>query len=245
MQTVIGGVLANYDIFGEKNKPEILILHGWGHNINLWLPFANLLSSKYKVHLVDLPGFGSSPPPTFTFDTYDYVKFVEEFIKKFKLRDYILIGHSFGGKIAIILSSRHNSVRKLFLVSPSGINNRPLLILLKIYIFKLTKIGLFFLPNAAKKKIALLFAPPDYKNAGVLEETFKKVVSQNIRQQAKKIKVPTIIFWGEEDREIKPNNAVRLRSLIKNSHVRIIWQKGHSPQIESPDKFYNILREYI
>ena len=245
MQTIIDDLLTNYDILGKNNKSGVLILHGWGHNLNSWLPIANLLSTKHKVYLVDLPGFGSSYLSNQSFDTYDYAILVTKFIRKMKLKNYTLIGHSFGGKIAIVLASRQNSIKKLFLVSPSGINERSFLTMLKIQISKIIKFAYPVLPVRFSEKVYSTFAAKDYKTAGPLKDTFKKVVAQNVVREAKKIKVPTIIFWGEEDKELEPKYALRLRNLIKKSHVRIVWKTGHSPHIEDPNKFYGMVTEYL
>src|SRR5581483_11907029 len=116
MQTIIDGLLANYEIKGEKNKNSILILHGWKRSLNDWQEVAKTLSSKNKVIILDLPGMGASSKPNTPFNTYDYADFVDKFIAKLQLKNVTLVGHSFGGRTAIIQASKNKAISKLVLV---------------------------------------------------------------------------------------------------------------------------------
>lgn len=245
MQTVIESILTNYEIFGSKNRKSVLILHGWGQSIENWKTVAQKISEKYRVILLDFPGFGSSSQSEHAFDLQNYSEFVNNFIEANKLKDLILIGHSFGGKISIKLTSETPVIKQLFLISPSGIENKSFIVILKTLIFKILKNSLFWLPQNVKEKYVLIFGSRDYKNAGNMRETFKKVIGEKIDLSAKKINIPTIIIWGENDKELGLKNALKLKSLIKNSTLRVLWGIGHSPNIESPEKLANLLSEYL
>lgn len=245
MQTVIDNILTNYEILGSKNQKTILILHGWGQSLENWRYVANKLSEKYKVVLLDLPGFGSSSQPEKSFNTQDYSDFIIKFVKKVNIDRFILVGHSFGGKISIKLASQNNNIEKLFLISPSGFEDISFLGTLKIYIAKIINLLFFWLPQNVKEKIVYTFASQDYINAGKMLETFKKVVHEKAAFDATKIAVPTIIVWGEYDKEVKLNTSRILKGLIHNSILRILWGVGHSPNIEVPEKLVNLLLEYL
>ena len=62
MQTVVNGVLTNYEIINPKQTNTLVILHGWGSSISYWVPLTKLLTPKVRIILVDLPGFGSTGP---------------------------------------------------------------------------------------------------------------------------------------------------------------------------------------
>lgn len=245
MQTVIDNILTNYEILGSKNQKNILILHGWGQSLENWKFVANKLSENYMVVLLDLPGFGSSSQPNSTFGMQEYSNFVNEFINKMKLENIILIGHSFGGKISIEIASENSKIDQLFLISPSGIENRSFIVNIKNIISKILRVLLFWLPEKFKENYRFIIGSRDYINAGKMREIFKKVINEKMISYAENIDLPTIIVWGEKDEELNLKNAKLLKSLIKNSTLRILWGVGHSPNIESPEKLVNLLSEYL
>ncbi len=242
MQTVIDSILLNYEILGTKNQNVILILHGWKNSLKNWEGIAKELSQKNQVILLDLPGMGNSSTPKSAFDTYDYADIVTKFIQKLNLKGITLIGHSFGGKIGVIVASTNSNVNKLVLVDISGIIEKSLARSIKTGIFRTTKI---FLPKSISKKIANKISSEDYKNAGNLLETFKKIVSQDISNEAKKIRIPTLIIWGENDKDVPLSSAKKLQTLIPSSTLRIVWRTGHHPHTEKPEKFLELIYEFV
>ena len=239
MQTIIDGNLINYELIGEKNENTVLILHGWQNSLKNWENVGKRLAKKNKVILVDLPGFGgSSLPKTQPFGTYDYADTVNKLILKLGLKKITLLGHSFGGKIAVIVASRNPAIKKLILVDISGIKTTSLSTSLKISVAKFLK---FFLPE----NFSTIISSDDYKNAGNLLPTFKKIVAEYIEKDAKKLTIPTLIVWGENDQEVPLASAVTLKKLIPNSSLRIVWKAGHHPHLEKPEKFLEILYDFI
>jgi pimeloyl-ACP methyl ester carboxylesterase len=246
MQIVVDNILLNYKILGNNKNKTILVLHGWGRNIDEWLQTGKVLSRKYKVILLDLPGFGgSSSIPKSPFDIYDYANLVGKFINELKIKKFALLGHSFGGKISIIVASKNESVQKLFLIDPSGLKNMNWTIKFKKSLLNIFNTVLFFLPKRIKDIFVLFVQSKDYREAGILKESFKEIVNQHVYSEAKKIKTPTIIIWGEYDREVPIKMAKELNNLIPKSLVRIVWGSGHSPHLEKTKNFYKILQEYL
>lgn len=243
MQTVIDNILINHEILGQKNENTILILHGWKNSLKNWEEVGKKLSNKNKVVLVDLPGFGnSSVPKNQPFDTYDYAQTINRFIEKLNLQNITLMGHSFGGKIGTIIASDNPKIKKLILVDNSGITNRNIVTSLKMYVFKIIK---FFLPKKLSEKFSNTLSSEDYKNAGSLRESFSQIVKQDTRESAKKINAPTLIVWGENDKDVPLSSAKILKEIIPNSTLRIVWRTTHHPHLEKPDKFMEIIEEYI
>lgn len=245
MQTVIDSILLNYEVSGHKNANTILILHGWGQSLSYWQSIAKILSQKYEVILLDLPGFGSSSIPENTLNTQGYSTLISKFIKKLNLNHLTLIGHSVGGKIAIKMASGSQNLDRLILISPSGIGPKPVFVKLKIMVFKLFKLILFWLPKNLKWEFSKFLSSQDYVRAGKMRETFKKMVDERVENDATKINISTLIIWGENDKEMSIKNSKILKRLIPNSIVRIMWKTGHSPNIESPEKLSELLLEYI
>lgn len=247
MQSIVNGILTNYEVLGSKNKDTILILHGWGRNLQDWLPTTQFLSKTYKVILADLPGFGGSPlPSNKIMDLYDYSDWLESLLHKLGLNQIILVGHSFGGKIAVVASVTNINIKKLILVDPSGVPDKNLSAKIKEVLFQLTQPLNNILPSTIKKLLFNIIASSDYKNANSgLRQVLKKILKQNILSEASNISIPTIIIWGSEDKDVPVQLAKVLKSKIKDSLIRIVWGAGHHPHLEKPDKFQEILSDYI
>lgn len=246
MQIVVNRTLINYEVLGNNKKNILVLLHGWGGSLAEWIPIALAFTDSYKVILLDLPGFGNSYiPEEITLDIYDYATIVEEFLHKLDISKFVILGHSFGGKIATVISSRNKWVSKLILVAPSGFGTRSFFTNVRIYIFKFMSKTLIWLPDALKQKILEKFASRDYKDAGDLQKSFKMIVEQGVKKEAKKIKARALILWGDKDRELSVKTSRVARGLIPNSVVRIVWGAGHFPHIEKQEEFLNLLEEFV
>ena len=114
----INGQYVNYLDYGNKKKDAIVLLHGWGQNIEMMQMLGEPFKNEYRIIIVDFPGFGLSPEPKRVMDVNDYTILIEELLKKLKVKNPILIGHSFGGRVSVKYASR-NDVKKVILLSPA------------------------------------------------------------------------------------------------------------------------------
>jgi len=242
MQTVLNNVLVNYESLGN-GKTTMLVLHGWGRSLDDWRQVSRELSKKSKVFLLDLPGFGNSSLPEENADTNYYSGVVNEFIKKMKVEDIILLGHSFGGKIAIVVAGKNKKVKKLVLVAPSGVEEKSFITTLKILTAKI--INKMPLGGVIKERLKDSFSSSDYKNAGSLKRIFKTVVNQKVDREAREITAETLIIWGDRDKELAPRWGKKIRELIGGSRLRIVWGAKHHPHLEKPEKFLEIVNEFV
>ena len=130
----ICGVSFNYTVEGE-GKPVVL-MHGWGCNHTTLASIEQFLTPSFKVYNVDFPGFGKSTEPEKVWGMEEYTRLMEEFFKAEKIDNPILLGHSFGGRVGILLASR-NKTHKLILVDAAGIKpRRTLAYYCKVYSYK-------------------------------------------------------------------------------------------------------------
>lgn len=242
MQAVVDGILTHYEVLGKVRKEKLLILHGWKRSLTEWLPTANAFSDKYEVILLDLPGFGQTTQPTTAFSIYDYANFVEHFLDKLAIRDVTLLGHSFGGRIGIILSAKTEGIKKLILVDAAGVEKRKFSAKVKIGIFKFLKV---FLPKRLQETLRNSLGSTDYKTAGPLRTTFLKVINEDLSYLLTKITQPTLIIWGEKDAEVELWKTQFMRKYIPHSLFRVVWESGHSPHLEKPREFLEILQENL
>lgn len=197
---------------------------------------ADLLCRFFDVHLIDLPGFGQSPLPPTDWTTSDYADRIAKYIEEQQLQNAVIIGHSFGGRVAVQLSSsRKELVSSLVLIGAHGLRNvsfnkRTVRALVLKYAAKSLKlldrtIGTrtfqgWFVPR---------FASTDYRNAGRLKNILVKAVNEDLSEQASKISAGTLLLWGELDEDAPVALGVKYHKLIEHSRIVIMPNKGHFP----------------
>ena len=122
-QILINNLEAHFKIAGQG--PAVLVLHGWGASSDSWIKFQKALKDK-KIIIPDLPGFGKSKTPLTPWSVDDYVSWLENFINLENIRDFVLLGHSFGGRVSIRFAAKHpEKINSLILCSSAGIKTKP------------------------------------------------------------------------------------------------------------------------
>jgi pimeloyl-ACP methyl ester carboxylesterase len=195
-----------YDIFHSDKDYNIIILHGWGSNKEVMkTAFQNGLED-FKLIFIDMPGFGKSITDE-VLTTNDYVNIIDNFLKDSNISKDIIIGHSFGGKVATLLNPNH-----LILLSTAGIvEEKPLKVRLKIKLFK-------FLKSIFGDSMYKIFATKDVDNMPKnMYETLKNVVDEDFSQKFKNFKNSATIFWGKDDKAVSLKSGELIHSLIKES----------------------------
>jgi pimeloyl-ACP methyl ester carboxylesterase len=245
MQIVVEGILTNYQVLGNGKEP-LLILPGWKRSINEWIPVAAIIPDKYKVILLDLPGFsGSTAMSKEVFGVFEYANFVRKFLEKLGIDKCTVLGHSFGGRIGIVLAAEGKMVNKLILVDSSGIERKSLYVKI-MHIIKIISLPLLvILPALIRNKIRNLFGSRDYKTAGQMRKILVKTTNQNLESFLPKIKIPTFIIWGDKDKTLPVSQAKIFKAGIKDARVRIVWGAGHDPHLQKTEQFTAILKDIL
>ena len=133
----INGLNFHYTVEGSGSP--VILMHGWGCNLTTLASVEKVAVENHTVYNVDFPGFGQSEEPSVVWGVEKYTQLIEEFVKIEKIENPILLGHSFGGRVGILYSSR-NQVKKLILVDAAGVKpRRSLKYYLKVYSFKISK----------------------------------------------------------------------------------------------------------
>lgn len=251
MKIKIEGMELNYICEGQGK--DVLILHGWGANIDTVLPIVNLLKTHFKVYAMDLPGFGQSTEPEEVFGSKDYGRIVKKFTDKMNIKDAILIGHSFGGKISILLGVHYPEiVDKIVLIDSAGlIPKRGLDYYLKVYSFKtlrfLYKTFFFWLEDDERmEKFYKKFGSTDYKDAdGIMRKILVKVVNEDLESILKNIKSPTLLIWGDEDRATPLYMGKTMEKEIPDSGLVVLEGTGHYSYLDDYNRFSIILKTFL
>ncbi len=248
---VIDGINLNYIIEGKGQ--DVLILHGWGANINTVLPIVNILKDKFRVHALDLPGFGKSQEPNEPIDSFKYADIVKKYMDNMGIEKVTLIGHSFGGKLSIILGSKYPEiVDKIVLVNSAGLKpRRGLKYYIKVYSFKTLRFFyknfFFWLKNEEKmEKFYSKFGSTDYKDAsGVMRKILVIVVNENLLDLLGKIKAPTLLIWGDKDQATPLYMGKIMEKQIPDSGLVIFEGAGHFSYLDDYQRFSVILKNFL
>lgn len=238
----IKNVDINYINYGKSDGNSVILLHGWGQNINMMKAVGDPLSKDYNIVILDLPGFGLSSEPDFPWSVYDYVECINEFLNFLNIKNPTLIGHSFGGKISLAFASIYKVNKLVVFGSPfrKAINK----VSIKVKILKsLKKVPLLNkLENIVKKYMGSV----DYKNASVImRDVLVKTVNLDITEDVKKISCPTLIIWGENDEAVNIEDAYILENLIDDSAVIKYNGCGHYAYLERINQTSNILNSFL
>ena len=241
MEIVIKDVKVNYKLYGE-GIDTIVLLHGWGQNIQMMEPIGNNLCKEAKILIIDLPGFGKSEEPNIIWTMYDYAECVHELLEKLDIKNPILMGHSFGGKISLIYASKYEVKKLVLFASPFKKEIKKLS--LKTKLLKTAKKipGLNKFEGFAKKHIG----SRDYREASdFMRKILVEHVNLDITEDVKKINCPTLIVWGTEDKEVPIERAYELEKLIKDSGVVAYEGCTHYAYMERLGQTINVLRSFL
>lgn len=235
----IKDVDVNYIEYGDGK--DIVLLHGWGQNIDMMRPVGDKLKD-YHIVIIDLPGYGSSSEPDKVWSIYDYVECIHKLLTDIKIKKPILIGHSFGGKIALEFASKYDVEKLILFGSPfrPAIKKMPL----KTKILKTAKKipGLNKLEGFAKRHIG----SDDYKNASdIMRKILVETVNLDITEDVKKIKCPTLIIWGTLDDAVPLSDAYDLEKLIPDAGLVTYEGCTHYAYLEQLNQVVKVIKVFL
>ena len=249
MNIKIKGINVYYEVSGEGK--DVLILHGWGANTEVMKKAAESFEGKMRVFNLDLPGFGKSEEPLEDdWDIYTYGDFVKEFVQAVGIVKPVILAHSFGGRIALILAGKGLiDINKMILTGCAGI--KPVygpLKKLKMKAFRLAKkllrkIGL--LSEKMEEKIKSRHGSTDYMNADKkMREIMVRTVNEDLKYLLSDIRVPCLLVWGEGDDATPLADGKTMERLIPDAGLVVMPGSGHFAFLENAPWFGNIVRSF-
>ena len=241
MKIKIKDVDINYIQYGNEKGQDIVLLHGWGQNIEMMKPIGDAFSKNFRITILDLPGFGDSSEPTYDWTIDDYALMLSSFIKELKIKKPIIMGHSFGGRLAMAYSYNNPISKLVIFAGPCTVENEnPSLktrVLKKLYsIDALKKIG-----DVAKNYIG----SRDYKAASpMMKKILVNTVSKDLTGYARQIEEPTLLIWGDNDTEAKLSDG-RLLEEIMGDAALIVLPGTHYAYLENLGQVIKILSNFL
>jgi len=206
--------LPNLDFFITGEGPVILFLHGWGQNKEMMSSLVEGLKNKYKCVVLDMPGFGNSK---FNREKNidEYTKNIHDFLLyKLRIKPIYIIGHSFGGKVAINYHLKYGVKSVALIASPVLKVKRKLTYYFKVALYKLKKKLRIKDKNAGSE---------DYKNTKEeMKSFFVSVVNTHYNKEIKKIKIPILLIYSSLDEKVSLKEGIRLEKKLLRGKLRVI-----------------------
>lgn len=245
----IDGVALHYTVQGSGNP--LILMHGWGCTHSTVESIAAVASKTNTVYNVDFPGFGDSPEPPSVWGVEQYTRLIEGMSTQLGLKNPILIGHSFGGRVGILYASR-NIVSKLILIDAAGVKpKRSIKYYIKVYSFKAMKhlMRLIYGKEKAAAKIEAQRArrgSSDYASASPkMRAILSRCVNEDLQSEMPKIKAPTLLIWGENDTATPMRDARIMERLIPDAGLVSFPGCGHYSFLDNPIQFAAVLKSFL
>ena len=241
----------------------LVILHGWQSSKEKWQKVKEILEKEgIKVIIPDLPGFKPETTLTKTWNLDDYIKWLKDFLFKKRTtcpelaEGFFLLGHSFGGRVAIKFAEKYpEKLKGLILVAAAGIKKKPSLfgkilswggkLVRKLKIEEIPLIKTFW-KLFRKFFYCYILRKTDYfQTSGFLKETMKNILAEDLTPLLERISVQTLILWGKKDKITPLKDALLMKEKIKNSRLEVFEKIGHSLRRESPELLIQKIKEFI
>lgn len=234
-------------------KPTLVILPGWGGNQETWREFIADAQADFSVICINLPCFGTEPCPSTVWGVEEYAAFVKRKLDTLPRENTVLLGHSFGGQIAVLYASKYpETIDRLILVGAAVI--RPKHQLRRAVFYLIAKCGklLFKMPflrnfDALAKKVLYRGADsPDFEaTSGIERDIFKKIIRQDLSHLLPTIEIPTLLVWGAKDGYVPLRFGKRIARLLPHARIRTILGAKHRLHAEHRETLLRHIRDFL
>ena len=245
----IKGQKVHYKCTGQGK--EVILLHGWGGSLDVFKALQTNLEPNFKVYGIDLPGFGKSPEPQIAWGTEEYANLIKDFLAELQIKQPILIGHSYGGRLMIRLGSMIEVHKNIFVGSAGIKPERPASYYFKVYTFKCLKfiahlpILSIFLKDAFEQ-YRNRAGSSDYKNASdVMKATLVKAVNEDLTHLLPKVSASSLLIWGENDTATPLRDGKKMEALIPDAGLAVMKNCGHYCFVEKSQEFLIIVNSFL
>ena len=251
----VGGRQIQYLKIGEAEGPPLLLLHGFGGDINIWVFNQEALATERAVYAIDLPGHGGSTKDVGEGDLASFVDVVAGFMDAMGIEKAHIFGHSMGGAVAGSLAiSYPERVQSVALIASAGLGEE----------INGDYIEGFIAANRRKEMkniLGLLFADPNLVNRQLVNDVikFKRLdgVDEALRKTADKlfpggkqvdvpdlsrVEVPMLVVWGREDKVVPVSHS---ENVPEKARVEALDDTGHMPQMEAAGMVNRLLGKFL
>jgi pimeloyl-ACP methyl ester carboxylesterase len=264
----VDGIRVHYQEAGDRSAPALVLIHGFASSTLVWSKvFLRLAEAGYRVIAVDMLGYGySAKPKNGEYTIAGQAKLLTRLLDTLEIPRAIFIGSSYGGAVAATCALDYpERVEKLVLVGTVN-NNRPLAFKL-MRVFGSPVFGDVVSPllMGSRRVLRLRMKRVYDRHAWVMDErrvdarhlplraartqralinTVRCWDAERISKDAHLITQPTLLLWGENDREIPLSDGERLHNEIPGSRLIVFLNCGHLPHEEYPEAFTNVVIDF-
>jgi pimeloyl-ACP methyl ester carboxylesterase len=219
---------------------RVIWLHGWARQARDFAAAAQLLADHGVASVaLDLPGFGSSPAPEGAGGARHYAELLAPTLREIADEPFVLVGHSFGGRIAVVVASQHPDwVSGLVLTGvpqlvdlgasrSSPMAYRVIRWLARRHLLSDSRL------EAARQK----YGSTDYRNAqGVIRDVLVATVQETYEPELRRLIAPIAFVWGASDRHVPLEIATRAATLVLGpTTLEVVAGAGHLLPLDAPD----------
>ncbi len=265
----VNGWRTRYAQAGEDG-PVLVLLHGLGSSLETWMLNTEALARDFRVYVPDMLYFGKSAKPPHAPKRDEFDSFVRAFMDALAIPRATLVGNSMGGAVAArVAIAEPARVEKLVLADPAGFG-REIVWWLRLRTFVdlrsrgrpsplMLRMGLrqvFYNPDCVPPE--MIDAMADLNNEPGLFEAYRRVIRmgidwrglketllQDVRDGSHQINAPTLVVWGRQDRVVPISHMAVAQEKILHAQTYVFENCGHAPQIEYPEKFNALVREFV
>jgi pimeloyl-ACP methyl ester carboxylesterase len=243
------------DPLNAQGRQVLLFLHGWGACKETFGPVIGQLRERYRVIAPDLPGFGQTGEPERPWQPADYADFFQAFVEVLGLQGqgFTACGHSHGGRLLIKWAARRpEALKRLVLIDSAGLKAKhgPGWYI-KVYSYKAGK-ALLRQP-ALNKLFTARFAgkiakagSADYQQASpLMKRTMVLQLAEDLRPCLPQIKAPTLLFWGDEDRDTPLEQGRLMEREIPDAGLVVLSPAGHYSYLDQLPRFLGALTWFM
>jgi pimeloyl-ACP methyl ester carboxylesterase len=236
---------------GLPTAPPLIYLHGTNLG-NLWLDYHNALAQHFHIFAPDTPGFGLTARPDWMRDMSDYILYFRDLLDTLGLDKPNIVGHSLGGWMAAELAVWYpERVSKLVLSNAAGIRVKgsPIADLFAMNIQEVLA-ACFDNPMAAMPLMPAEFNT-DYMIAQYLERMTLASLAWNpnydpkLERRLSRVKCPTLVIWGENDRLIPQVYGDAWHKIIAGSTLVKLAGTGHMPMFEKYEEWTKEIADFL
>ncbi|UPK71028.1 alpha/beta fold hydrolase [Chitinophaga filiformis] len=238
-----------------NNHPALIFLHFWGGSSRTWKQVSDLLKKDYRCIRMDLRGWGESDKPQTGYDIQSLADDVSGLISQLQLNNYILVGHSMGGKIAqAIAAKKPAGLKKLILVAPS-----PAVSTILPAEMVLGMENAYTSLDNINQTIDHVFNAPDLTptvRQTIVEDMQRHntasrlgwpaaALTEDVSAGLSSIYIPTLIIAGENDIVDSPSRLqAELVAIIPGSRMVVIPRVGHLIMVQQPEKVAELIHDF-
>lgn len=257
MEAFIQGCKLFYRYIKSDSSETILFLHGWGCDGSVFNAFEKDFSANASVVSVDFPGHGQSGDPKEPWGVPEYAEQIRLLLKEIGVAKVHIVAHSFGGRVAIWLSSHYPElIDKMVLTGAAGIRKQDSSApskrqkqykTLKALVNVIARVPfLRGITGRMHEALVQKYGSPDYKRLNPeMRKTFVKVITQDLSGYLSSIKASTLLIWGANDTETPLWMGKQMEKDIPDAGLVVFDGRTHFAFLEEAQRFLVIVKTFL